>query len=318
MFRLQGKYIFLTYAQAAAIESKETLLWALRDKVPTPTAWAIGKEEHQDGGTHYHVLLGYENRIDIRDARFFDVDGHHPNMQSARSPKNTLRYVIKDGDTLVHNFDVVRDEDIYEAMVDEILLNTNATAAIKAILKRTGTKGLRLFNQIQGYTDRMMKQTALHTALEVYPDAFAGVDDVLGPKILKFNLDVAKGVAYRGDRKSLWLYGPSRMGKTVLARSLGTHWYMMQAWNVDAHDDDADYGVLDDIEWDSLKRYYKGIMGCQSDVTVTDKYKKKTIIQHGRPVIMLTNELPTFTVAEAAWLEANVVFHYVGTKLYEE
>ncbi|AUM61783.1 Rep [uncultured virus] len=318
MFRLQGKHIFLTYAQAERIENKETLLWALRDKIPSPTAWAIGKENHADGGVHYHVLLGYENRIDIRDMRFYDVEGHHPNAQSVRSTKNVLTYVTKEGDTLIHNFNQVRDEDIYEALIDEILMNTNATDAIKGVLARTGTKGLRLFNQIQGYTDRMMRPSAKHSALEVYPDAFPGVDDQLGAKLLKFNQDVAKGVAYRGDRKSLWLYGPSRLGKTVLARSLGTHWYMLMQWNIDAHDDDAEYGVLDDIDWDSLKRYYKGMMGCQSDITVTDKYKKKTIIQHGRPVIILTNELPIFSVAEASWLEANVVFHYVGHKLYEE
>ena len=125
-----------------------------------------------------------------------------------------------------------------------------------------------------------------------------------------------QGPDLRGDRKSLWIYGPSRLGKTVLARSLGYHWYMQGAWNVDAYDDEADYGVLDDIPWENLQRYYKGLLGIQMDVTVTDKYKKKSVITHGRPVIVITNELPTFTVAEAAWLETNVVFHFINDKLY--
>jgi len=317
MFRIQGKHIFLTYAQAAGIESKETLLWALRDKVPTPIGWAIGKENHQNGGVHYHVLLKYEQRIDIRDQRFYDVAGHHPNIQTVRSAKHTLRYVTKEGDTLVHNFEVVRDEDVFEAVMDEITTKTNATAAIKGVIERTGTKGLRMYNQIQGYVDRMMKPTALQNPMMNYPMDFPGVNDQLGQILLNFLVDVAEGPNMRGNRKSLWLYGPSRMGKTILARSLSTHWYMMGAWNVDAYDDQADYGVLDDIAWESLSRYYKGMLGIQMDVTVTDKYKKKSIITHGRPVIVLSNALPTFTVEEATWLDANVVFMAILNKLYE-
>lgn len=307
----------MTYAQADDIPDKETLLWELRNLVPTPIAWAIGQEEHADGGRHFHVLLKYEARIDIRNERFWDVNGHHPNIQKCRSPKQVLRYVVKDGDTLVEGFDVQRDEDIFEVLMEEMLGGTNASTVIKNTLQRTGTKGLRMFNQIQGYADRMMKPSAKHDAIMFYPADFQAVNDELGGKILKFLQDIRQGPAFRGDRKSLWLYGPSRMGKTMLARSLGTHWYMMSAWNVDAHDDDADYGVMDDIPWESLQRYYKGMLGCQLDITVTDKYKKKSIIQHGRPVIVLTNELPVFSVAEAAWLDANVVFHFINTKVYE-
>ena len=52
--RINAKNYFLTYAQAERIESKEHLLWHLRDLVPTPERWAIGEEEHADGGRHYH------------------------------------------------------------------------------------------------------------------------------------------------------------------------------------------------------------------------------------------------------------------------
>lgn len=48
--RINAKNYFLTYAQAERIESKEHLLWFLRDKVPTPERWCIGEETHADGG----------------------------------------------------------------------------------------------------------------------------------------------------------------------------------------------------------------------------------------------------------------------------
>lgn len=314
--RINAKNYFLTYAQAERIESKEHLLGYLRGLVPTPERWAIGEEEHADGGRHYHVLLGYANRFDLTNNRFFDYQGHHPNIQAARAPNQVLAYVTKDdAEPLVQGWVLrAREEDIFTVVTEEIDRGNNTTAVIGAIMGRLGTRGLRLYNQISNYVDRIMRPTAVHQPLYNYPDNFI-VDDVLGGKILDFM--IAIGGEGRRGRKSLWLYGASRLGKTVLARSLGTHWYMNGAWNVEAYDDGASYGVLDDIPWESIQRYYKGIMGCQIDVTVTDKYKKKSVIKGGKPVIVLSNELPTFSVAEAAWLDANVVFHFVGAALFE-
>lgn len=316
-FRVQGKHIFLTYPRAERIASKGDLLLFLRDKVPTPIKWAIAEETHQDGGIHYHALLAYQSKVDIRDIHFYDYQGHHPNIQSARAPKQVLLYVVKeDRHPLVQGFDIVRDEDIYTVMKEEIGNRDHATEALEVILDRTGTKGLRLYTNIERFVDRVMKPNAVHQPMYSYPLDFPVSDVYLENKITKFILDVMDGVGPRGDRKSLWLYGESRLGKTCLARSLGTHWYMNGAWNVDCHDDRASYGVLDDIPWESLGRYYKGMLGLQQDVTVTDKYKKKAVIKHGRPVIILTNELPVFTVQENLWLQANVVFHLITERVY--
>lgn len=319
MFRVQGKHIFLTYPQANGILSKADLLENLRAAIPTPVKWAIGEELHQDGNRHYHVLLGYTNRVDIRDYRHYDVMDHHPNIQGARSWKQVLQYVIKDDENpLVFGFNIeTPDEDVFKVVQEEIGFNNNATQALQIIMDRTGTKGLRMYNNIAAYVDRVMKPSAVHQPIKIWPIDFPITDVFLDNIIDKFLHDMWEGSGERGSRKSLWLYGPSRMGKTVLARSLGQHWYMNGAWNVDCYDDNGLYGVLDDIPWESMQRYYKGIMGLQLDVTVTDKYKKKSVIKHGRPVIILSNELPVFNVQEAIWLESNVVFHNIKAKLYQ-
>lgn len=314
--RINAKNYFLTYAQAERIESKQDLLFHLRSLIPTPERWAIGEEEHQDGGRHFHVLLGYANRFDLTNTRFFDFEGHHPNIQAARAPAQVLAYVTKDDpEPVVHGWIMrAREEDIYTVINDEITHGTNTTAVIRAIMDRLGTRGIRLYNQIANYVDRIMRPSAVHLPLKNYPDDFI-VDDNLGEKLYNFMIGI--GGIGRRNRKSLWIYGASRLGKTVLARSLSTHWYMNNAWNVECYDDRANYGVLDDIPWESLNRYYKGIMGCQIDVTVTDKYKKKSVIKGGKPVIVLSNDLPNFTVPETSWLHANVVFHLVTEPLFE-
>ena len=83
-------------------------------------------------------------------------------------------------------------------------------------------------------------------------------------------------------------------------------WYMHSMWNAELLDDEAQYGVLDDIPWDNMKFNYKGLLGMQKDVTVTDKYRKKSVYKGGKPVIVLSNEMPTFTVEESNWLDENI------------
>lgn len=317
-FRIQAKYVFLTYAQADDLNNKDNVIWELRNKVPSPEAWACGEEVHENGGKHFHVLLRYADRVDIRDERFFDIDGKHPNIQGARAWKRVLEYCIKGGDYIEHGFDIAQPKlDVYDVMREEIQRGGTANQTIEATINRTGTQGLRLYNQIANFVDRVTRPSMVHQPIKFYPDDFVAVNDTLGAKIAKFNLDCARGRGERGDRKSLWLFGASRMGKTVLARSLGDHWYMMGAWNVECIDDSASYGVMDDISWDSMKFNYKGMLGLQLDVTVTDKYKKKSVIKGGRPVIILSNTLPVFTVEEDNWLSANVVFHFVNERVFE-
>lgn len=320
MPRLQAKNFFLTYPQAEAIESKEYLRDKLKDLVPPPSKVLVAKELHEDGGTHYHVLLHFPSKLNTTNMRFFDVAGRHPNIIKPRSTKDTITYICKDGDYINQGWDLdTPDEDPFTVVTQEIENGTNPTVVIACIMNRLGTKGLKMYSQIAAYVDRVMRPSSIHYPVKRYPDDFHGVDDRLGALILKFLTDVAAGpMAGRAGRRSLWIYGASRLGKTYLARSLGVHWYMCNSWNVRSYDDEAEYGVLDDISWDNLKRYYKGLMGMQRNITVSDKYEKKKELAGGRPVIVLSNSLPVFDVEEASWLQANVNFYLLTQKVYDD
>ncbi len=314
MPRFQGKTFLLTYAQAERIESKEALHEHLLTFLPEKLITC--RETHANGGVHYHAVLQFATRQDFRDERRFDWQEHHPNIVVARAPKRAVEYVAKDGDYINVGFNIERTLDVFEVLNEEIQSSANATEAIRNTIARTGTRGLRLYNQIAAYTDRMMRATAKYDPLLAYPRDFRILDPLLLGYIAAFINDFQAGAGPRGNRKSLWMHGPSRLGKTMLARSLGTHWYMGGGWNVDNFDDTAEYGVLDDLTWDQLKYNYKGMLGLQLDVVVTDKYKKKSNIRGGRPVIVLTNVLPDFTAEEWAWLATNVNFVGIASKLY--
>lgn len=106
------------------------------------------------------------------------------------------------------------------------------------------------------------------------------------------------------------MWGETRLGKTIWARSLGPHIYCCLQWNVDdlkAGLDDAKYAVLDDIQGNfQFFPAYKGWLGAQNTFTVTDKYRGKTTIPWGRPTIWLMNDDPEeVSHVDLNWLRGN-------------
>jgi len=113
--------------------------------------------------------------------------------------------------------------------------------------------------------------------------------------------------------RSLVLWGPSRTGKTLYARSLGRHAYFNLQFNLDALSDTAEYAVFDDIQGGfEFFPAYKGWLGAQKEFTVTDKYRKKKTVHWGKPSIMLMNDDPcTCKGVDYAWLKLNCFIIHV-------
>ncbi|GKV53791.1 hypothetical protein SLEP1_g60305, partial [Rubroshorea leprosula] len=118
--------------------------------------------------------------------------------------------------------------------------------------------------------------------------------------------------------RSLVIIGPSKLGKSLVARSFGTHNYFQGEWNIEQFNPDATYNVFDDIEKGLDGFNFRAFLGCQSDVNVADKYHKKTQIKNGKPCIYLHNIDPLETKTGqkfAEWLTANCTFVYVSSPI---
>lgn len=103
------------------------------------------------------------------------------------------------------------------------------------------------------------------------------------------------------------LYGDTRLGKTLWARSLGNHAYFGGLFSLDESIDGVDYAVFDDMQG-GLEYFhsYKFWLGCQKQFYATDKYKGKKLIHWGRPAIYLSNSNPLDDKnADVAWLLGN-------------
>lgn len=106
------------------------------------------------------------------------------------------------------------------------------------------------------------------------------------------------------------LYGPTRTGKTLWARSLGSHAYFGGLFCLDESLDDVGYAVFDDMQG-GLKFFhaYKFWLGCQASFYATDKYKGKKLIKWGRPSIYISNQNPLLDEGvDHDWLIGNCDF----------
>nr|ABQ40205.1 RepA [Maize streak virus] len=87
---------FLTYPKCP--ENPEIacqMIWELVVRW-IPRYIVCAREAHKDGSLHLHALLQTEKPVRISDSRFFDINGFHPNIQSAKSVNRVRDYILKE------------------------------------------------------------------------------------------------------------------------------------------------------------------------------------------------------------------------------
>lgn len=90
--RFNCKYFFLTYPKCDIEPSR----FAVKFKALRVEDYHLVREKHDDGTPHYHAIVAFPSRKDIRNPRHFDLDGHHPNIQKVKSLIKCLRYLEKE------------------------------------------------------------------------------------------------------------------------------------------------------------------------------------------------------------------------------
>lgn len=319
-FRLNALRVFLTYPQATC--SKQDLynhLTSLRtvegvDGIPTLHV-LVAQEQHEDGGTHFHCYIEFERKINITNERLFDFQNLHPNIQSVRSKKNVIKYCTKDDEEPLVNFDYKNENSIVSKLRQGLSEGLQTNEIIDKVLDEE-PNAIRYYNNLHSYITARQNNSKTHLPTNSIADFTIDALDSINMQDFHFNVQTMER-GHRTNSKSIWLVGPSRIGKTSLARCLGKHWYMQGIWCIDnISDEDNTYGVLDDIAWDSLKYQYKSLLGCQKDCTFTDKYRCKKTFKMGYPVIICSNELPEFSPDEKDWLRINIDFYRLTVPLF--
>jgi len=259
-FDFRGKSFFLTYPQADL--DKTSVLGHLQDLFNRHfksklIEYVIARELHEDGNPHMHcfILLDRECRAK-KDVRLFDINGHHPNIQSTRSCKAVVKYCTKKEDYLTN---------------------------IEKKVKRYHEEELNNRRQI---AEELLKGKKLPDLVEANPSLLFGYAR-LKQDIQSYMLDKTKPEDL-DDVCGLWIGGPSGSGKSTIAFTRFGDYYPKgkNKWWCGYNGEGT--VVLDDVDesWKDTLYYWKWWFGKWSFLGET---KNGTLRLRPRKVIVTSN-----------------------------
>ncbi|ACJ54759.1 Rep [Sweet potato leaf curl Lanzarote virus] len=327
-FNIKAKNYFLTYPQCS-LTKEEALDQLLHLNTPTNKKFIkICRELHENGEPHLHVLLQFEGNYQCTNQRFFDLvspsrSSHfHPNIQRAKSSSDVKSYVDKDGDTIewgefqVDGRSARGGQQTANDAAAEALNSGSKEAALQIIREKLPEKFIFQYHNLCGNLDRIFSPPPSVYSSPFSSSSFNAVPDIISDWAAENVMDSAA----RPDRPiSIVIEGPSRIGKTVWARSLGPHNYLCGHLDLSpkVYSNSAWYNVIDDVNPQYLK-HFKEFMGAQKDWQSNCKYGKPVQIKGGIPTIFLCNpgEGSSFKLwldkpeqgALKNWATANAIF----------
>jgi hypothetical protein len=214
----------------------------------------VVSELHADGHPHLHCYIRFSDVAPrIRDARYFDIDGYHPNVQSARSWKKWLLYCLKSDKSPVYtNLDI------------DALRKKPSERVTDVIARRieSGATGRVLYNEFPGFYmsnmrklldfERWISNQVLREQKRDWNlvSSVQGANDTSQEVALWIQANIRKERPLRTPQ--LWLYGPPGCGKTSLALQLeeylSVYWVPMDMDFLEGFDDNYDLIVFDEMK----------------------------------------------------------------------
>ena len=96
-FDFHSRYGLFTYSQCDGLDAHDVVCHF----ASLGAECIIGRENHADGGTHFHVFADFGRKRRFRRPVFADVGLYHPNIKPSRgTPGAAYDYAIKDGDVV--------------------------------------------------------------------------------------------------------------------------------------------------------------------------------------------------------------------------
>jgi len=356
-FTCNARYFLITYAQCGDLSEWSVL----ERFTTLGAECIIAREHHETEGVHLHVFVDFGRKFRSRRADVFDVDGRHPNIQHSRgTPEKGYDYAIKDGEVLAGGLGRPSGNG-NRSIADKWsqIASSENREEFWQLCEELDPKSLCCsFGQLQKFADwKFAEDPPMYETpggLEFVGGDVDGRDlwiqesgirleEPLLGESEKYGLPPwalngprhplpGSGIRPQPSRSltlgsrlgrpiSLVLYGESRTGKTLWARSLGPHIYNVGLVSGEEcmKASDVKYAVFDDIRG-GIKFFpaFKEWLGGQATVCVKRLYRDPRLITWGKPSIWISNDdpRPHMDPADAAWLEANARFIEVSRPIF--
>lgn len=322
-YRFNRKRGFFTYPNADALTKEKIMGFYLN--IDPRIKYCIAEELHANGKKHFHCAIEFSKKLDKKNARWNDIEGHHCNdAGGVRDWSDVVNYCAKDGNYIFFGLDPSVDQDPFGEAIKRAKTG-DVKRAFEHLCKENPKEVVLRGEQIKRNLSMLAPiNNQLVTEKKIKPLAFKENEviekwflDHVYPDEMSF--DDCGGVVK--DRfPCLFIIGPTKLGKTSYIQSHGKHLFYRNNFSLEHWSDDVDYLVFDDCEWDFvIPANKKTILLGQGYCVATDKYLRKMAINANKPCVWIANDDPVFkTDSEHQYWLDNGVWVYIKDKMYEE
>jgi len=303
-FRLQGTNLFLTYPDCpiSATDAEASIKRKLKHY-----EWSIwGNETHEDGTPHLHAFVRLKRACNLSSPTCLDIVGtggvaRHGNYQVARSAKDALEYVIKDGKMECFGTDLATARALFtsagrkrtatELIMEEMVSGKDITIIAKDHPEHSTFIMLHMERLERFFAQSILAQEKPKLTFE------KAVPKSQDPMPWDYQicqwLNQNIGQLRPFSTKQLWIYGPTCHGKTTLKMELEKMLRIYTVPNEDFYDEYKDtlYDVIIFDEYQPVTCKTIGWMNSFVDGSTTPLRQKgkQTVKRRNLPVIVLSN-----------------------------
>lgn len=303
-FRFTARLMGLTYPQATRIESRDSLIAHLKQVLPLFNRYCCAREEHEDGNQHFHVLIIFDKKVNLKNPRVADCAGHHPFIMTVRSEKAWHQYLHKEDPTPL----------CCMATIWQRVLNAGNTSDALSILVQEQPREV------------VMRHNDIVSNLNSYFGNAGKTYDAMPyqtwnlPAHLEEAYEQWKHESLEAGPNQRWkllvLCGPSRIGKTCWARSLGQHAWVSSQWSLDQYSAKAPYVVFDDVPWKLIPQTKALFTNTgYGEIICTDKYRPKQTLKT-KPAILCLNEEDWDSEMDTPYWRSNMIIVRLSHPLF--
>lgn len=214
----KAKMVLVTWSQANSLTKDLILshLETMTTKTNPLLRALVGKENHANGGIHFHAVVEWKTSRTMRPTAF-KVGGIHPNVTTHRQGRGSY------ADSLMRAWNYASKEDpeplIFgeppEEKTEKMSKRHRDFLEAQRLAETEGVEPALKFLRKEQPFEAIMRYDSARRGLEAARRASTSVETPARPlsayRYLPFLPD---------DWKTLYLWGPSGLGKTALARSL--------------------------------------------------------------------------------------------------
>ena len=297
-YRFNGKHIYVTWSKSK-IDSKEQFHQQLLAILPAGVRMFGGRELHQDGTPHYHVVFSFLNKVHYRDAaKRFSIPGD-TNAIGFEKPKvrqrvsdfleNTMAYCAKDGDTFGERLSLEgavaeQKRRKWQEAIDEPDEKT-AWSIVRDIDPRAYMVNFPALEKAISTKRRGPVETHQKVPLTGKFRALKLMDMWMDRYVVRRE--------WEGRPKSLVIVGDPMVGKSAYAESEGNPIVMNSGWCLKSIFSGATHVVVSNVKPAAFgyggKSHWRDVLGGQERFNCRDFQQETRTVEWGLPCIWTCN-----------------------------